>query len=630
MKYLTRFLVLIFLISLTSCENLMFIDAAQLYVVNFESNGGTEIEAYRTDRIEKAPACVKEDAEFLGWYTSSDFSSDKIIFPYELKENTTLYAKWLQKYQAFFETNGGSELIGYKASEIKNIPDSEKEENILLGWYTSAEFSGEPVTFPFTLTENTTFYAKWAHLYTAEFITNGGSTIENIYDISIKTEPETTKTGYTFSGWYLDSDFTKAVSFPYSITSDCKIYAKWEACSDITYTVKHFKQDENLVTYSLVETESLSGCTDDFTTAKPKSFIGFHNQTFKQERIASDGSTIVKISYDKDSFKIIFNKNAETEDTYSQVFFYDKEQTLDANEFIRKDFIFDGWATEKNGKVQFEDCASVKFTLNNKEEKNLYAVWSYGCVVNDETVSTMDLSNFSGAFIIKVIGEINQNTLLKLAQKIEESNENVILDLSKATGLDTICGTKDNTSVFSNCKKLTSVVLPKDLVTIGTYAFAYCDSLKSVTIPKNVKTICKYAFYNTGLEELNLNGTTTIEMFAFANCSSLNKIDMTGIKTISSNAFSACASLVDILIDAQTIDYRAFESCENLSSVTLSKSVSKIDCYAFQKCNNLNFVIFLDTNNWYNTAFSSSLVDVKDSAKNARNILCCLGSWYKK
>ena len=107
MKYLSRCFIALFSILLSlcflSCENLMFIDAAQLYRVSFETNGGTEIEAYRTDIIEKIPDCKKKDAEFLGWYNSSDFSSDKITFPYELKEDTTFYAKWVQKYQVLLK-----------------------------------------------------------------------------------------------------------------------------------------------------------------------------------------------------------------------------------------------------------------------------------------------------------------------------------------------------------------------------------------------------------------------------------------------------------------------------------------------------------------------------------------------
>ena len=147
MKYLSRAFIALFSIIMSlcflSCENPMFLDAAQLYLVCFETNGGTEIQAYRTDIIEMIPVCSKEDADFLGWYISSDFSNDKITFPYKLTGDTILYAKWVQKYQVLFETNGGSEIAGYKTSVIKDAPITLKNDNLFMGWYTTPDFSEE-------------------------------------------------------------------------------------------------------------------------------------------------------------------------------------------------------------------------------------------------------------------------------------------------------------------------------------------------------------------------------------------------------------------------------------------------------------------------------------------------------
>lgn len=570
MKYLSRAFITFFSIIMSlyflSCENLMFIDAVQLYRVSFETNGGTEIEAYRTDIIAKVPDCKKEDAEFLGWYTSSDFSSDKITFPYELKEDTTLYAKWVQKYQVLFETNGGSEIASYKTSVVKDAPITLKNENIFMGWYTTPDFSGEAAAFPYTLTEPTVFYAKW------------------------------------------------------------------EERSDIPYIVEHYKQGEDFSTYTLAASESLQGSPASLTQAKTKNYSGYHYKNFEQKQVAADGSTVIKIYYDIDSFMVIFNSNDGTNNTYNQVFFYNQSQKLITNRFTRSGYTFEGWATEINGDVKYKDSESVQFTLQNNTSKKLYAVWSYGETITDDTIQNLDLSNLDDSYTVKVTGEINQYSLMRLAEKIEKANTNITLDLSRTTGLDIICGTKENTSVFKNCKNLTSVVLPEGLVTIGAYTFAYCEALKAISFPKTLKTIGNNAFYYTGLEKLILSNVEVIGKYAFGKCSSLSKINMSGVKTISSNAFSSCSSLVDIVIDAQIIDYRAFEACNNLTSVTLSKSAKRIDGYAFQKCINLSYVIFLDKKNWYSTSNSSSPVDVSDSAVNARNLILCLGgsSWYKK
>ena len=617
--------------SFMSCENLMFIDAAQLYVVNFETNGGTEIESYRTDVIEKIPDCKKEDAEFLGWYTSSDFSSDKIIFPYELKEDTTLYAKWVQKYQVYFETNGGSEIAGYKTSVIKDVPITFKNNNVFAGWFTSSEFTGEAATFPYTLTEPTVFYAKWEQLFTVQFVTNGGTTLADIRGSSISESPVSTKTGYILKGWYADENLSNPVSFPFILSGNCTLYAKWEASSDITYTVEHYKQSEDLTSYILADSETLQGSTGSNTKAKSKSYTGYHNLGFEQKKVTADGSTIIEIYYDIDSFMIIFNSNDGTNDTYNQVYFYNQSQKLLTNRFTRSGYSFEGWAKEKDGKVQYADCASAKFSMKNDSSLNLYAVWSYGKTITEDKLSTLNLKSIAYPYIIKMSGEINQNTLVKLAAIIEKSNDNITLDLSRTTGLDTIACTSDSKSVFGNCTKLVSIILPSGLTTIGANAFFYCTKLSSVTIPQSVKTIGSLAFYNTALKEVIISGddTLVIGSSAFSNCGSLAKVTMSGVSTIGTNAFNYCKSLTSITINAKTVEAYAFYNCSALTAITVSSTVSRINSYAFYKCTNLTSATFQTKTNWYTTR-NDSVLNLSNPVTNASELRSATYDWYRK
>ena len=66
--------------------------------------------------------------------------------------------------------------------------------------------------------------------YTVSFNTNGGSEI-NDTNIAKNTEieivPQTQKDGYSFAGWYLDSDLSTIALFPLKIESDITLYAKW-------------------------------------------------------------------------------------------------------------------------------------------------------------------------------------------------------------------------------------------------------------------------------------------------------------------------------------------------------------------------------------------------------------------
>ena len=635
MKYLSRALIAFYSIIMSlcvmSCENLMFIDAAQLYRVSFETNGGTEIEAYRTDIIAKVPDCKKEDAEFLGWYTSSDFSSDKITFPYELKEDTILYAKWMQKYQVLFETNGGSEIAGYKTSVVKDAPITLKNENIFMGWYTTPDFSGEAASFPYTLTEPTVFYAKWDQIFTVQFETNGGSTLADIRGSFILEAPISTKTGYILKGWYSDEDLSNPVTFPLILSGNCTLYAKWEASSDITYTVEHYKQSEDLTTYNLAASETLQGATDSLTQAKSKNYSGYHYKNFEQKKVAADGSTVIRIYYDIDSFMVIFNSNDGTNNTYNQVFFYNQSQKLITNRFTRSGYTFEGWATEKDGKVQYNNSDSVKFSLKNDSSINLYAIWSSGKTITDATVSSLSIPSQGYPYTIKVSGEINQNTLVKLAAKIEKSYTDVILDLSRTTGLDTIACTSDSKSVFNNCSRLISIILPSSLTTIGANAFSYCTKLSSVTIPKNVKTIGSSAFYNTGLKEINISGdgSVVIGQNVFSNCGSLSKVTMSGVNTIGKYAFAYCRSLTTITINAKTVESQAFYCCSALTSIIVSSTVSRINSYAFEKCTNLTSATFQNKSNWY-SARNSTALNLSNSATNASELKMATYDWYRK
>ena len=635
MKKLTTLFILLFILILASCENPLFVEASKLYTVSFETNGGTKIESLRTDKVTEIPQTQKEDSTFIGWYTSSDYSGSPVSFPLEVKQNITLYAKWIDQYLVSFETNGGTKIDSYKTNIIQTSPKTQKEQADFVGWYKFNDFS-EKISFPYELSEDTTLYAKWERQiqsYSVSFVTNGGTAVDSFYGTVIHDFPDTTRNGFTFEGWYSDESLMNPVSFPYSPESDCILYAKWKIRTDITYTVKHYKQEQDLCSYKLYESEQLSGTYGMQTSASSKEYQGFHSKSFNQKSIKADGTTEIEIYYDRDSITVIFDANDGSGRTYSQTFYYDVGQKLKTNQFTRANYFFTGWIEEDyHASICHDDGSYMNFCYPQGSVITLYARWVYGTTVTDSTISTLDLSNLSEDFLLKVTGSINQNTLINLAGKIAAANKNITLDLSETKDIESIASTSDKKSVFANCPKLKSIILPSCLKIVGGYAFYNCTLLSSVTIPSKVTTIGEYAFYGcsslssigfptgiqtigtyafskTGITKLSISNITTIGSYAFYACNSLQEVTVNKVGKIESSAFSHCSSLYQVsivgngILEQATIGGSAFSGCKNLTKVSLS-GFNGIYSYAFYECSSLSNVSMTNIRGLYQYTFA--------------------------
>ncbi|MCM1518191.1 MAG: leucine-rich repeat protein [Pseudoflavonifractor sp.] len=79
-------------------------------------------------------------------------------------------------------------------------------------------------------------------------------------------------------------------------------------------------------------------------------------------------------------------------------------------------------------------------------------------------------------------------------------------------------------SAFARCTALSDVTLPQSVSLIGEKAFAGCSSLSSLTFPRSLETIAPSAFESSGLTELDLRQSVSLDSigdWAFARCKSL-------------------------------------------------------------------------------------------------------------
>ena len=196
------------------------------YIVQFIEHGGSFVANMTVSNIDKEPSITQNGHVFLGWYYDESYVN-KVKFPLEVNEDLTLHAKWGKLYKVEYKTNGGTAIQTEELSKITEMPRTTKAGHYFRGWFLDSTYTQKAV-FPMVLNRDITLYAKWEEiLFDVEFITNGGSFIDSQKTNRLNSAPVTRKDKYILEGWYLDSKFTKKVTFPISLTQDTTLYAKW-------------------------------------------------------------------------------------------------------------------------------------------------------------------------------------------------------------------------------------------------------------------------------------------------------------------------------------------------------------------------------------------------------------------
>ncbi len=148
---------------------------------------------------------------------------------------------------------------------------------------------------------------------------------------------------------------------------------------------------------------------------------------------------------------------------------------------------------------------------------------------------------------------------------------------------------------FYNCTALKAVVIPEGVTTINNKAFYNCTALKTVTMPSSLKTIGKAAFFDCGeLAFVTLpQKLESIGDKAFYLCRSLVTLTIPEtVKSLGEQAFSYCEGLFSVNIKAKIEEIPAwcFYGCSSLIEIELSETIEEVDSYAFGRCNSLNTI----------------------------------------
>ena len=185
-----------------------------------------------------------------------------------------------------------------------------------------------------------------AYAYTGTVPTGASALPEKAtvkYGAPVTVAEAATAPGYTFSGWSRN-DFTMPAE-------NVTITGSFTANSNTEYTVRHHFQnilDDAYDADTAMLSETLSGTTDTLTAAAAKTVAGFTAQSFQQKNIAGDGSTVVDIYYNRNSYTVTYavTGTVDPNPNYKQADYRFGQNVAAEAAAAKAGYDFIGWANE--------------------------------------------------------------------------------------------------------------------------------------------------------------------------------------------------------------------------------------------------------------------------------------------
>jgi len=340
----------------------------KIHTVSFLVENGDNMDVtYRYGQLITQPSTpVKAGYTFSGWKTSQDLSEDFIFGKPMPDRDITVYGSLIPNtdtrftVEHYYQNTTGE---GYSLNETETKTGT-TDKTVDLGTFAKAtegmSFEKSTVDGEMAVSAKIKgdgslvvklYYTR--NVYTLMFMIENGENSQKTYLFgqSIELPAAAAKAGYTFSVWKSDEALTEAFSLATMPSRNVTAYGKYIPNSDTPYRVMHYQQNLTLNGYDLVEADDLTGVTDTQTNAIAKSYTGFTAKAFEQDIISGDGSTVIRIEYDRN----IYNVNLDTSGgSINSVgitsYVYGIGVQLPAD-ITRAGYIFDGWFDSEGSQV---------------------------------------------------------------------------------------------------------------------------------------------------------------------------------------------------------------------------------------------------------------------------------------
>lgn len=291
---------------------------ASAYVVTYDAQGGSVSPSTATVNVGSSttlPTPTKSGRTFAGWYSNSNRETGYVGSGgtnYTPSGSVTLYARW--EYSSAFNANGGTSVSTIYVLEGNSLtlPSTTRSGYTFGGWYTNTSWTTSigSAGSSYTPTSSATYYAKWTG--TAAFNSQGGTSVSNISFTAgdSVTLPSTTRTGYTFLGWYTASSGGTRIGgagSSYAVTSTT-YYAQWSAFtpswidSSLNLVAKKGQAytSNNSVSASYVASWYSDGLPDGLTFNGNTNTTGSSTSTITGTPLVYGSYTILLIPYNAD------------------------------------------------------------------------------------------------------------------------------------------------------------------------------------------------------------------------------------------------------------------------------------------------------------------------------------------
>lgn len=496
-----------------------------------------------------------------------------------------------ETYKVVFEIDDHIYItVETDGTEITIPPDPKKNGYIFYGWFDeSGERVEKDALRKKRLTSDIRLYGKWIteKSYTITFDATGGTAVVNRLTAhggeKIEQPSYPFYDGYSFQGWYIDSDLSKPFEFSEMPKRDFTLYAKWAINTELfnfsAYEDGWAVSAKSKTSNVLIIPETFEG----------KPVLRLDMQAFYSLK---DLTTLV-IPHTLEEFGrwSISNCNSLKSIRIPDNIRLIEENAFSGSSFTQVELNLSSWAQAEIRSLPFDTYTETKLFVDGEQVTHL---------VIPETVRKISNHAFNG---LKTITKLTVNNSVETIGEYAFKNCAGLTEVIIENGVESI---KKN--AFQGCINLTEFTIPSSVTEIKADILIGCEKLEKLSVPlwEPVYTEDGYlptiqhlagSDQNKKIKEVTVSGGNKIGNFAFAECHALEKVTITaGVTAIGAQSFRNCRALTEFAVRGgiERIEEAAFLNA-GLTSITLPWGLLAIETNAFKNCDGLTNIVIPET-----------------------------------